>query len=28
MIGDAADYRRQSGWKRQECRSNGAASYE
>ena len=27
-IGDAADYRRQSGWKRQERRSNGAASYE
>jgi len=28
MIGDAADYRRQSGWKRQERRSNSAASYE
>jgi len=28
LIGDAADYRRQSGWKRQGRRSNGAASYE
>jgi len=28
VIGDAAEYRRQSGWKRQERRSNGAASYE
>ena len=28
LIGDAADYRRQSDWKRQGRRSNGAASYE
>ena len=28
LIGDAADYRRQSGWKRQERRSKGAASCE
>jgi hypothetical protein len=28
LIGDATDYRRQSGWKRQERRSNSAASYE
>jgi len=28
MIGDAAEYRGQSGWKRQERRSSGAASYE
>jgi len=28
LIGDAADYGRQSGWKRQGRRSSGAASYE